>query len=417
MISTINYKNLIHLAIQKTANTPQKQIKLISLLDNIDKLINELKTKKYKQSRFSHFAVEDPKLREIFAPAYIDRVVGHILIDNINSHIDKKFIFDNYANRKNKGIHAAINRLKKFIKKNNTDFFLQCDIKNFFPSINKEILKKLITNNILKIKKLNNEEKEFYIYLSIKIINQNLLSPLPIKTGNTMLLRKIPPLKSLLNQPKHKGLPIGSLSSQFFSNLYMNELDQFIKHKLKVKYYLRYMDDFILLAENPKILQKWLKEIEYFIKTKLDIELQPKKTILQPTNKGINFLGYIIRKDYILVRRRSIKSLKRSLYFFNHLINPIKFPISDPPHNTKLSKQYREKYLVPPIKINPAILQNMLSIINSYYGIFRFADSFKLRKNIYLKHFYILKKIFIPKNQKWLSFKIKPKFKKRNRLI
>ena len=126
-------------AIKRTRNTTQKKSQILNLTNILNQLFTQLKNNNYSPSRFSCFAVKDPKIREIFAPAFIDRIVHHILIDNISLSIDKTFIFDSYANRKTKGIHKAINRLQKFLRKKDTLFYLQADVKTFFPSINKKI--------------------------------------------------------------------------------------------------------------------------------------------------------------------------------------------------------------------------------------------------------------------------------------
>jgi len=399
-------KQQILQAIKNTKNSTQKKSSLIFLADILKNLNNQLLDNNYQAKRFSCFVVSDPKIREIFAPAYTDRIIHHLLVDNINKNIDKNFIFDSFVNRKEKGIHKACKRLQKFLRKDKTSFYLQTDIKTFFPSIDKNILEKIVIYKIKNLKELSNYQKKLFINLSKTIIWQNPINPLPIFTGNKNLLNKIPKDKSLFYVPKDKGLPIGSLTSQFFSNLYLNELDQFVKHNLKVKYYLRYVDDFILLAPNPQILNDYLKQIKIFLKKELNLEINQSKTIIQPSFKGINFLGYIVRKNYLLIRKRSIKSFKRSLYFFNHLIDPKKFPNANPPHNSKLVKSFKSKEIIPPIKIDHIILNKILATINSYYGIFSFGNTYKLRKSLYQKHFHHLKKYFQAKNKDWKSMKI-----------
>ena len=404
-------KTLILKAIKQTKNTTQKKSQILSLPEILKRLSEQLKSGNYQPSHFSCFAVEDPKIREIFAPAYIDRIVHHILIDSISPAIDQTFIFDSYANRTGKGIHKATSRLQKFLQKNNTSFYLQADVKTFFPSIDKKILNQLLIKHISHLKKFTEQEKSFFLNLAQVIVWHNPIYPTPLFTGNKHLLKKIPLNKSLFHQPLGKGLPIGSLTSQFFANLYLNELDQFIKHELKVKYYLRYVDDFILLAGNPKILNDYLTQIEHFLDKKLQLKLNPSKTVLQPSHHGINFLGYICRKKYLLVRKRSIKSFKRNLYFFNHLIDPQKFPFINPPNNSSLGKAFKTKTFIPPIEIEPIILNKMLATINSYYGTFIFANTFKLRQSLYENHFHHLKKYFEPKDDDWKAMKIKKTFK------
>jgi hypothetical protein len=384
--------------------------------DIISALLSALKNNSYFPSAFSCFAVKDPKLREIFAPNYKDRIIHHLIIDRINPFIDKRFIFDCFSNRKTKGTHIAIKRLQKFIHKDN-QYYLMADIKTFFPSIDKYILFNLLSKHIKSIKEIYSEEKEFTLNLSKLIIFQNPISPLPNFTGNKKLLSLVPKEKSLFYIPKNKGLPIGSLTSQFFANIYLNELDQFIKHKLKIKYYIRYVDDFVILGKDTKTLINYKKEIEIFLEQKLKLSLHPKKTVIQHKSKGINFLGYIVKEKYLLVRKRTVKSFKKRIYFFNHLIDPKRFPIIDPPTNLKLSRLYFKKDLIPPVIPDLALLQKMLSIINSYYGIFNFANSYNLRKNLYEKRFCNLKKYFISSEDRdyqknYKKIKINPAFLK-----
>jgi len=400
-------KELILQAIKNTHNTVQKRSRLIRIPEILDELSRELSQGNYKPSRFSCFMVKDPKIREIFAPDYKDRIVHHIFVDRLGPYFDKKFIFDSYASRKNKGIHKAVERLQQFLKKEKTTFYLQLDIQNFFPSINKKILFKIFLKYIKTIDELPDAEKDFLIHIAEKVIFHNPANPPPIFTGNRHLLKYVPKHKSLFYAPANKGLPIGSFTSQFFANLYLNELDQFIKHQLRVKYYIRYVDDFVLLAENPQILLDWKLKIEEFLHLQLNLTLHPQKIILQQTTKGINFLGYIVRKNYLLVRRRAVKAFKRRLYFFNHLINPARFPIIDPPQTLSIAKKYRAKEIVPPIGMTLQILNKILATINSYYGIFRFANSYKLRKSLYEKHFYLLKRYFEPKDALFRVIKLK----------
>ena len=129
------------------------------------------------------------------------------------------------------------------------------------------------------------------------IIFQDPIHPLPIFTGNKKLLSLVPKEKSLFYTPKDKGLPIGSFTSQFFANIYLNELDQFVKHRLKAKFYIRYVDDFILLANEREQLIGWMREIEEFLKIRLEFRLHPKRRKLQPISNGIDFLGYIVRQN------------------------------------------------------------------------------------------------------------------------
>ena len=180
--------------------------------------------------------------------------------------------------------------------------------------------------------------------------------------GNPLLFNLIPLRKSLFYSPEDKGLPIGNHSSQFFANLYLNELDQFIKRELKCKSYIRYVDDFILLDKNKERLEYLENKINVFLKRNLDLELNFNKIKLQSINKGLDFLGYFIKPGYTLVRKKVVSRFKNKLYSLKE-------------ENT--------------LKI--------LAMINSYFGHFKHAFTFNLRKNIYEKHLGELKNKFLPK--------------------
>lgn len=208
-----------------------------------------------------------------------------------------------------------VKQVQKYAKNPNNTYFLQMDIKNFFPSINKHILWELLQTHIQKIEKIWKNRKEFYLTTLKKIVFQDLLKPYVIYTGDKTLLEKIPKEKSLFHRPKHLWLPIGSLTSQFFANIYLNELDRFIKHTLRAKNYVRYVDDFVILSSDKNELLNYQTRINEFLQSQLHLEIHPKKTKLLPTQNGIDFLWYIIKKDSMLIRERTIKMFKRKLYF------------------------------------------------------------------------------------------------------
>ncbi len=145
----------------------------------IRKLDQEIISQTYIPSQFTCFAVLDPTPREIFAPNFRDRILHHFLIDKIELHIDKKFIYSSFANRKNKGTHTAIEYLQKILQKQNTDYYLQIDIKSFFASINKNILYKILRRHLYNIP-ISNSELESYLFLFHKIIFHNFINPNPV---------------------------------------------------------------------------------------------------------------------------------------------------------------------------------------------------------------------------------------------
>ena len=188
--------------------------------------------------------------------------------------------------------------------------------------------------------------------------------------------------------PTNKGLPIGNLTSQFFANLYLNELDQFVKHKLKCRYYFRYMDDMIILHPDKSQLLEWRKEISHFLKQNLKLKLHPKKQTIQPVAHGIDFLGYIIKPEYLLSRRRVVGNLKRKLHYFNKLLD--------------------KKAFLP----NLNFIRQTQATVNSYYGHFRHANCFHLKRGLYSNYFKGLKKFLEPADKKYSHFIVPDSAKK-----
>lgn len=365
MIEFFSFQNLISAYYQcrkrkrLKSQAPKFEFYLEKEIINLEKL---LKNYTWKPLPFSVFVVTEPKIREVFAAQFRDRVIHHLLYNYLSPIFERKFIFNSYTCRKQKGTHRAVKRLSQFLRKitaNNRRavFYLQADIKNFFPTINHDILFSLIQRHV---------RNPDILWLT-KIIIYYDCTKNPVKKGQLSLFTLIPSQKSLFNAPSGQGLPIGNLTSQFFANIYLNELDQFIKHRLKCKYYVRYVDDFIILDKSKENLYKLKEEINEFLQQKLSLKLHPKKCIIKDVNKGIDTLGYLIKPTHILVRKRVVKNFKKKLFQFQR----------DLPSN----------------KVK---LDFILSSINSYYAHFRHADSYKLRKHLWEKHFGILKKYFRP---------------------
>ncbi len=289
-----------------------------NLEENLLELHSSLNNKSYEPKRSVCFIVLKPKPREIFAADFRDRIVHHLLVKCLEKIFEKRFIFDSYACRKEKGTHKAVKRLKKFMqsysnnqKTPNKAYFLQLDISNFFMSIDKEILFNLIEDRIKKSSEFSFSQKEELVFLSRKVI---FFEPEKdfVKKSSEIMWEKVPKHKSLFNTEKDKGLPIGNYSSQFFANVYLHELDFFVKNTLSVKHYVRYVDDFILLSDSKDELLNWFWEIKDFVETHLLLNLKNKVNLLPITN-GVDFLGYIIKPWSVFVRRRVLHNFKKRL--------------------------------------------------------------------------------------------------------
>jgi RNA-directed DNA polymerase len=341
----------------------------INAEENILTLEKELKSRTYRPSRSILFATRKPKLREIFAANFKDRVVHHILVDYLERIWEKIFIYDSYACRKGKGTHKAVMRLQSFLKKVSKNgkrkaYYLQLDIKDFFSSMDKRILFHMIAKKV--------KDKDV-LWLTEKSIFWDCTKSFILRDRKDVI-KKIPPSKSIFNKGNKTGLPIGNLTSQFFGNVYLNELDQFIKHTLKVRYYIRYVDDFVLLSNKKEQLINWKEEISTFLETKLKLKLHPRRKKLGATSNGINFIGYVIRQNYILVRRRVINNMKEKLKHFKRVII-----------------YYRNSQ---GLKGRLRIVKGLQKVIQSYLGHMRWADSYrfveKLLRNKFITPYFIM---------------------------
>jgi len=258
-----------------------------NLIKNLLKLQEELRTQNYKPLPLKTFILRDPKTRKISKSAFRDRIVHHALVRVIELIFDKMFIYESCANRIGKGNLFVIKRFELFKRKvtNNLKteaFCLKADIKHYFDEVKHEVLIKIIRRKI-------SDEK--VIWLIKQILNN-----LPVMIGGNSAFYK-------------KGMPLGNLTSQFFANVYLHELDFFIKHKLKVKYYIRYVDDFILLHELKPQLEKWKQEISEFLRRELKLELHPEKSKIISLSKGIDFVGFRNYWYFKLLRKRNIRKL------------------------------------------------------------------------------------------------------------
>jgi len=277
----ISFENLI-LAYKKArkGKTKKNYVREFeeNLAYNIKTLYEELKDQNYKPKPLKNFVLRDPKTRRISVSNFRDRIVHHALCNIIEPIFDKTFIYDSCANRKRKGTLFALNRFEKFQRKvthnlSKEGFYLKADIKHYFQNVNRDILIKIISRKIKDERVLN----------LIKLILDNFDS--------------------------ERGMPLGNLTSQFFANVYLNELDFFVKHRLKTKYYLRYVDDFVILNSSKEQLEIWKEYIDTFLKEKLILELHPEKSNINSLSKGIDFIGFRNFYYFRLVRKRNINKI------------------------------------------------------------------------------------------------------------
>jgi len=392
--------------VNQSGNSAEKRRLLINIPRIVTALAQEIYSLRYLPERMTVFAVQDPKLREIFAPNFRDRLVQHWLVSLVNPQISRGWIDDCYSNRSGKGTHSAIARLQHFMRRPHNTYFCQMDIASYFPSIDRSILLSLWQEQFARLDYPDQTLRQIEA-VAVKIILQNPADPKPLFSGERSLLKKIPLNKSLFYNPTRIGLPIGSLSSQFFSNLYLNPLDQFIRHQLKISAYLRYVDDFIILGQNLETLLEQKKRIHQFLGSHLHLQLHPNKTILQKVAQGANFLGYIVYPHHCYIRERTLRALKKRIYFFSSLLDPVRYPSHGMPTGGSWAKWLALHQLHPPLAVNPTLLLRMLGTINSYYGQLIHANSYQLRRTIYHELLGPLKRYLLPGDATYAKLRIK----------
>lgn len=297
-----------------------------NLAENLTTLFHDLNKGNYRPGRSVCFVTHSPKPREIFAASFRDRIVHHLLVRKLEEYWERVFVHDSYACRRNKGTHAAVDRLRDFVRSITKGgrvraYYLQLDVRNFFMTIDRKRLFTFLEKGMMKQFHIpqnrlpfgcdNLTEFEFYRDLMRIFVfhdpTEDFERRSPLKKWNM-----VKPEKSLFNCQKGKGIPIGNLTSQFFANVYLNRLDQFVKHTLKVKYYVRYVDDFVILGKTRKELQELFEYIKKFLKEQLSLELK-NDVRLRSLSSGINFLGYVQHISHRLPRNRVVNNFRKKL--------------------------------------------------------------------------------------------------------
>lgn len=274
---------------------------------NLLDLFDELQTGTYRPGRSICFVVTRPKAREVWAAEFRDRIVHHLLYNRIGPAIERSFIADSCACIPGRGTLYAGKRIEAKIRSQTQNwsrpgFYLKCDLANFFVSIDKRVLAGQLERRIAD---------PWFRALALQVLWHDPRDDYEIRSPRH-LFNRVPQHKRLTTQPAHLGLPIGNLSSQFFANIYLDALDQFCKHTLGVKHYIRYVDDFVLLHDSPQQLNEWLFRVEQFLPS-LGARLNPSKTILQPIDRGVDFVGHVIKPWRRTTRKKSVaQALKRT---------------------------------------------------------------------------------------------------------
>lgn len=256
------------------------------LMENVLELHRDLKNGTYRHGEYHAFKISDPKPRDIHKASVRDRLLHHALYRKLYPFFDRTFTADSYSCRRRKGTHKAMNRFRTFayqVSKNHTKtcWVLKCDIKKFFASVDQHMLLTIVSSYV-------HDER------IVALIQEIVRSFHSIELG--------------------KGLPLGNLTSQLLVNVYMNEFDQFVKHKLKAKQYVRYADDFVFLSNSKSELESLIPRIAAFLESNLKLSLHPDKVSMQTFASGVDFLGWVHFPDYRVLRtttkRRMVERTK-----------------------------------------------------------------------------------------------------------
>lgn len=309
-----------------------------NLEDNLIQLQNELIYQTYQVGRYHEFFVYEPKKRLIMALPFRDRVLQWAIYRVINPIVTKGYIADSYACVEGRGAVAAAKRLQYWLQReehrHEKEYYLKLDVSKFFYRVNHKVLLEILR------RRFGNDAKLMWLFELIINSEETAFGlPLGYNPGESERIYEV-------------GMPIGNLTSQMLSNVYMNELDQFAKRQLHIRCYIRYMDDVIILSHNKYTLHQYKAEVEEFLNTRLQLNLN-NKTALRPTSLGIEFVGYKIWSTHIKLRKSTALKMKRGL---NHV-----------------KKEYEQGRLP---------LEKVHETMNSYYGLMQHCNSYNLRKKL-----------------------------------
>jgi RNA-directed DNA polymerase len=390
--------------------------------DRLHTLTSTLRAGAWQPARTVSFVVTHPKTREIHAPDFADRVAHHWLVPQLETLYEPIFIHHSYANRKGKGSHGAVDALQGMMRSavgrvptrhggmeqtvvscvdggfepalrehTSTAHYLQLDIHNFFNSIHRPTLFAMLSKRLDKAQRndtpvgrvptrhggveqtmvscpdggrqLNNLPALRDRITALRSLCHKLLAvPTTSHTRNPAAAALVPPHKRLANAACDCGLPVGNLTSQFFANVYLNALDQFVKHTLKVRHYVRYVDDFVLLSHSKLQLQAWKAQIEAFLANTLRLRLK-QGSVLQACSQGIDFLGYRVFAHHRWVRPRVLRHARSKIAAW--------------------WQQHRRFHVRNAVSY--AQFAKLQALLGSYWGHFAHANSVRLRHHFFTR--------------------------------
>ena len=330
---------------------------------NLQMLYEEVNSARYVPRRSITFIIPRPVKREVFAADFRDRVIHHLLIDKLNPFFEKNFIYDCYACRVGKGTQFAVKRVDRFIRSCSNNYSSDCyvlklDISGFFMHINRKLLWERLEVFI----------DENYTGLDIEAIKYLTKTTALLDPSRNCIIKGrrsdwdgLPGSKSLFHSPPDCGLPIGNLTSQVFANFYMTPFDHYMKHTLGLRYYGRYVDDFIVVHPDKTFLLSLLPKISAFLSDELGLTLHPKKIYIQHYSKGVKFLGCVIKPHRKYIADRTKGNFYQCVEKYNALAK---------------EKGCDRRLL----------MRKFRSSINSYLGLFQHYSTYKIRKKEIYRH-------------------------------
>ncbi|CAA6809449.1 MAG: Unknown protein [uncultured Campylobacterales bacterium] len=316
-------------------------------------LYDKIRKRKYKISSYICFVVQKPIIREVFAASFLDRVVHHLVFYELESTFEEIFIENSFSCRKGKGTLAGVLKTYEALQEcNQKSWLLKLDIENYFYSIDRKVLFDMVCKYI--------KEHSIYLELSTELLEyllSNIIFKDPThkvkKLGDSSEWASLPRRKSLFYAKEGCGLPIGNLTSQLFSNIYMNEFDHMMNNDKKIDFYARYVDDFVIISKDKEYLKSLIQTLNLYLQKNLNLRVHPKKVYFQHYTKGLKFLGVFIKRDARYIDKRT----KKNLYSFVY----------------DIKKRFDSK------DIDLNFLEEVRCVLNSYFGMISHHSSYKMR--------------------------------------
>lgn len=307
------------------------------LEENISALCEDLWSRTYKPMPSQCFIISDPKKREVFAADFRDRIVHHLYYNYVHEMFERTFIQDSYSCIKHRGTHYGIKRMEMHIRQESQNYTVPCyvlklDVRGYFMHINRRILLQIAQDSLDKmsrhliskhgVKKWGEVvDMDFVHYLTSELILLN-----PIKDcrmiGSSADWEGLPADKSLFNSCEDAGLPIGNLTSQLFSNVYMNVFDQYVKRELRCRHYGRYVDDSYIVSSDRCFLHSIIPKVRNFLLNQLGLYLHEGKLAICDVRQGVGFLGAYIKPGRKYVDNSCIQRMKKKITILETVENP-----------------------------------------------------------------------------------------------